>query len=103
MDSSTLWITRVSHKIGLNTTKKMDLIIKFMSGKAAQELDFHGTDILVFPIIGVPQNGWFIMENPIKMADLGRKKHYFQKHPYTYRSMQSLIFVAVRPMGPGGG
>ena len=24
-----------------------------------------------FPKIGVPQNGWFIMENPIKMEDLG--------------------------------
>ena len=29
---------------------------------------FH---IWVFPKIGVPQNGWFIMENPIKMDDLG--------------------------------
>ena len=25
----------------------------------------------VFPKIGVPQNGWFIVEHPIKMEDLG--------------------------------
>ena len=25
----------------------------------------------VFPKIGVPQNGWFRMENPSKMDDLG--------------------------------
>ena len=32
-----------------------------------------GTDthIWVFPKIMVPQNGWFIMENTIKMDDLG--------------------------------
>ena len=24
----------------------------------------------VFPKIGVPENGWFIVENPIKMDDL---------------------------------
>ena len=33
----------------------------------------------VFPKIMVPQNGWFIIENPIRMDDLGY--HYFRKHP----------------------
>ena len=31
----------------------------------------------VFPKIGVPQNGWFIMEIPIKMDDLGGKPTIF--------------------------
>jgi len=26
--------------------------------------------IWVFPQMGVPQNGWFIMDNPIEMHDL---------------------------------
>ena len=32
-------------------------------------MDFQ--EIWVFPKIGVPQNGWFIMENSIKIDDLG--------------------------------
>ena len=32
---------------------------------------FLQSKIWVFPKIGVPQNGWFIMEHPIKMDDLG--------------------------------
>ena len=31
-------------------------------------------NIWVFPKIGIPQNGWFIMENPIKMDDLDLSK-----------------------------
>ena len=34
----------------------------------------------MFPKIGVTRNRWFIMENPIKMDDLG-ENHYFRKHP----------------------
>ena len=37
--------------------------------------------IWVFPKRKVPQNGWFVMDNPIKMDDLG-KTHYFWKHPF---------------------
>ncbi len=32
---------------------------------------FAGWNIWVFPKIGVPQNGWFIMENPIKNGWFG--------------------------------
>lgn len=40
---STVWITRVSHKIGLSTKKGFDY--KVESGKAPHELDSHKTDI----------------------------------------------------------
>ena len=41
--------------------------------QAGRDHAFKGfePDTWVFPRIGVPQHGWFIMENPIKMDDLG--------------------------------
>jgi len=51
--------------------------------KIAPKKDGSWKTIWAFPEIGVgPQNGWFIMENLIKMDDLGGKPTIFWKHPF---------------------
>jgi len=40
----------------------------------------------VFPKIGVPQNGWFIVENSLKWMIWGY--HYFRKRPHVVSRSQ---------------
>ncbi len=78
--SSFLLIPAFSRKNGGNSefTKKLTLNrsawwLTISPGPLTkcQEIKQTVAETWVFPKIGVPQNGWFMMENPIKIHDLG--------------------------------
>ena len=48
-----------------------------------------------FPEMGVPQNGWFIWENPIEMDDLGVP--LFQETTICGRKSRDFVFVGSIP------
>ena len=48
-------------------------------------------NIWMFPKIGIPQNGWFIMENPINMDDLGVP--LFSETPISYTPCYGYLFL----------
>ncbi len=52
-------------------TTKDAFVWSSCSMKKGFSLIAETSDIWMFPKIGVPQNGWFNMANPIKMDDLG--------------------------------
>ena len=50
----------------------------------------HSWHTWVFPKLEVPQNRWFIMENPIKMDDLGGTTIFGNIHIQSYKNISAI-------------
>ena len=66
--------------------------LPFFHWKQQKAVQVNPEIIWMFPKIGVPQNGWFIMENLIKMDDLGVLKAplFSVQHPYEFERSRFL-------------
>ena len=75
---------------------------KVTSSKVGLQFVFPSNrSIWVFPKIMIPRNGWLIVENPIKIDDLGGVSPYFWKHPYFGISpIHQYCFISVRLRDP---
>ena len=64
-------ITKFPHISLTDSTRMIKKLPDFINLKNPNQKPRELIEIWMFPKIVVPQNGWFIMENPIKMDDLG--------------------------------
>ena len=71
----TLTITNADAQYYCKHVFQWSLVFRMPSDISSYVFSFRS--IWVFPKIVVPQNEWFIMENPIKMDDLGGKPTIF--------------------------
>ena len=56
--------------------------------------------IWVFPKIGVPQNGWFMMENPVKVDDLGGGTIIFENTRISYSHPETTAMFCTNQPSP---
>ena len=80
--SLSVWFGRKSNKLTRRVSKKPSILVKRPTPEASAQICrfLFFREKWMFPKIGVPQNGWFIMENAINPWMICGY-HYFRKHP----------------------